>query len=440
MRIDRRNFLKLSAGTGLALVAAPLVRNAGAAEPYAGPFYIHLHASGGWDPIYLCDPKSDPELASYPGAGTAGPFSYAGTAIDDLTAIGLDPAVPEVATYLMSNQAFFEKYVSRVRVINGIDTATNNHEIGRRAAGSGHGPEGYPSFGALAASSLGRDKALAYISSGAYDATQGLVATTRLSANSYARMAYPFDSNTTTPGSAPYHTANTEARIRDAQLARMTALGDRAHLPRVKKAIGDLRSARLEDSTLSTLTLPTLVTTPGNQLGDLQGVMQQVQLSMAAFDAGLAVSASIGLGGFDTHANHDRDQTRQLAKLLGAIDFLWETAAQLGLSDQITLMVTGDFGRGPAFNGTNTANRGKDHWPVTSALFMGRGVTPGLIGATDSNHRPTTVNPTTLAPDPSGVRITFTHLHHALRQLAGIQAAPDSSAFPLVGDALPLLG
>jgi len=436
MSFDRRNFLKLGAGAGLALVAAPLVRRANAAEPYAGPFFIHIHASGGWDPIYFCDPKAPGSaLARYASVGTVGPFSYAGTRIDDLAALGLDPLLPQISNYLMSNQAFFEKYQSRLRVVNGVDTATNNHDIGTRAAGSGQNTDTYPSFGALAAATLGRDKALAYVSNGGYDATQGLVATTRLSANSYARIAYPFESNTTMPGTAPYHTVATQARIRASQAARMSTLTAREHLPRVKRALGALEASRREDTTLSTLTLPTPIVLPAG-LGDEQGVLQQIQLCLAAFDAGLGVSASIGLGGFDTHANHDRDQVRQLAKLLYAIDYLWESSIPLGLTDQITLMVTGDFGRGPGFNITN----GKDHWPVTSALFMGRGVTPGVVGTTDLAQRPVAVSPSTLAPDPNGVRITPAHLHQALRKLAGIDTSSNATAFPLAGGSLPILG
>ena len=261
------------------------------------------------------------------------------------------------------------------------------------------------------------------------------MATTRLSANSYARIAYPFESNTTTPGSAPYHSVGTQARIRAAQSARMSALAGREHLPRVKRAIGALETSRREDATLSTLTLPTPIVLPAG-LGDEQGVLQQIQLCLAAFDAGLGVSATIGLGGFDTHANHDRDQVRQLAKLLYSIDYLWESAATLGLSDQITLLVTGDFGRGPGFNVTT----GKDHWPVTSALFMGRGITPGVIGSTDGAQRPVTVDPTTLAPSANGVRITPSHLHQALRKLAGIDGSAEAAAFPLPGGELPVLG
>lgn len=434
--MERRNFLKLGAGAGLALLAAPLLGRAGAAaDPYPGPFFLHLHASGGWDPIYFCDPKSDPMLKRYANIGTAGPFSYADTAIDDLAVLGLDPLLPEISNYLMSNRAFFEKYQGRLRVVNGIDTATNNHDIGTRAAGSGQNTDGYPSFGALVAATLGREKALAYVSKGGYDATQGLVATTRLSANSYAQIAYPFESNTTTPGSEPYHTVATQNRIRDAQKARLTSLTASQHLPRVKSALAALESSRREDTTLSTLTLPTPILLP-NGLGDEQGVLQQIQLCLAAFAAGLGVSASIGLGGFDTHANHDSNQVRQLAKLLYAIDYLWETATPLGLTDKITLMVTGDFGRGPSFNTTN----GKDHWPVTSSLFMGRGITPAVIGSTDPGQRPVAVNRSTLAPDPNGVRITPAHVHQALRTLAGIDSSANAAAFPLAGGLLPILG
>lgn len=435
--MNRRNFLRLGAASGMALVAAPILYRGGAraAEPYAGPYFVHLHAAGGWDPTYLCDPKTDPRYVKYTAIGTEGPFSYADIPVD-LTAFGLDPAVTGVEPYLMSNRTFFQKYRDRVRVINGIDTATNNHDVGTRAAGSGKGTEGYPSFGALAAAAHGGDKALAYISSGGYDATMGLVATTRLSASGYIKVANPFESNATAPGTAPYHRPTAQSAIRVAQMERTQQLATTEHLPRVKAAVGALERARVEDQSLSSLVIPTLVDIPGNQLGDSERMLQQMQLALAAFDAGLAVSASIALGGFDTHADHDRAQSRQMAKLLAGIDYLFEQAALLGLDGQITLVVTADFGRGPIFNAT----QGKDHWPVTSALLMGRGVTAGLVGATDADVKPTRVNPTTLAQDPNGVRITYEHLHHSLRQLAGVDDSPEANQFPIAGTALPLLG
>ncbi len=439
--MNRRNFLRLGAGAGMALVAAPLLGSttARAATPYGGPFYVQIHASGGWDPIYFCDPKADATLQRYTTAGiaigTVDGFSFPDQPVDTLTELGLDAAQLGVLPYLMSNRAFFEKYRSRVRVINGIDTRTNNHDIGMQAAGSGLGGTAYPSFGALAASTLGGDKALAYVSSGGYDATQGLVATTRLSAGGYVKVAHPFESNAAAPGTAPYHLPTTIDRIRQAQRERVASLTQSQHLPRVDAALSAMSKARMEDGTLANLELPTLIDIPGNQLGDAESLQQQIQLSLAAFKGGLAVASSLALGGFDTHAQHHAGQRRQIAKLLAGIDALWTQAEALGIADQITLVVTADFGRGPTFN----VDQGKDHWPVTSALLMGRGVPAGRIGYTDDGYKPVKLNRTTLEPDPAGVRITYGHLHQTLRELAGITDGPNSGRYPISGAALPLL-
>lgn len=434
--MNRRNFLKLGAASGLALVAAPAIFRGGAraAEPYTGPFFVHLHAAGGWDPTYFCDPKTNPAYVKYTAIGTEGPFSYADIPFNR-TAMGLDET-PGIEPYLMTNKAFFQKYATKVRVINGIDTATNNHDVGVRAAGSGKMTEGYPSFGALTAAAHGGNKALSYISGGGYDVTMGLVAATRLSASGYTKVANPFDSDAARPTTAPYHREAAQDAIRAAQAERMQQLTASEHLPRVKSAIGALERARIEDGELKSLVIPTFVDIPGNQLGDSERMLQQMQLALAAFDAGLAVSASVALTGFDTHSNHDQAQSRQIAKLLAGIDFLFEQAALLGIADLLTLVVTADFGRGPIFNVT----AGKDHWPVTSALLMGRGITAGLVGATDDAVRPTRVNPNTLAQDPNGVRITFEHLHHSLRALAGVADSPEADRFPIGGTPLPLLG
>lgn len=58
MAMDRRDFLKLCGAAGL-VVSTPalLPRRARAQdEPATGPFWVFVHASGGWDPTSLCDP------------------------------------------------------------------------------------------------------------------------------------------------------------------------------------------------------------------------------------------------------------------------------------------------------------------------------------------------------------------------------------------------
>jgi hypothetical protein len=62
-----------------------------------------------------------------------------------------------------------------------------------------------------------------------------------------------------------------------------------------------------------------------------------------------------------------------------------------------------------------------------------------VVGATDGGQVALNVNPTTLALDAAGVRLTPAHLHASLRQLAGITLDPLVAPWQ-VGDLLPLLG
>ena len=58
--MDRRAFIHLAGLTGVALFAPWGFgsKEASAAETtWGGPYFLHMHASGGWDPTLLCDPK-----------------------------------------------------------------------------------------------------------------------------------------------------------------------------------------------------------------------------------------------------------------------------------------------------------------------------------------------------------------------------------------------
>jgi uncharacterized protein (DUF1501 family) len=415
------------------------------AQAYGGPYWVMVNASGGWDPTFLFNPTMNAtHNRRYTEIRQVGAISYAPIPID-IVAMGLDAALPveTYAQHMMSNEAFLTKYGSRLTVLNGVDTSTNNHDSGTRTTWCGRIPEGYPTLAAMVAAAKAPEKPIAFLSAGGYDATQGLVPLTRIaSAASMKRLAYP---NRLDPNNAQnqdnYHTLETYNRIRAAQNDRLTALQNAQQLPRLKAGMSQLYAARQSDNELEALEIPaTLVDLPG-QLGDLERFDQQAQLALAAFKAGLAVSANLQLGGFDTHSNHNRDQSRQLAKLLGGINFLMDQAAAQGLADKLVVIVGSDFGRGPHYNSTNE-NGGKDHWPISTVLAMGPGIAGDrVIGATNDEQRARPIDPGSLAAiDSGGVKVTPQLIHLALRRLAGLDGTEVASKFPLLGDALPLFG
>jgi uncharacterized protein (DUF1501 family) len=437
--MKRRNFLQLAAATGLTLAVPGRGVNA-QAQAFAGPYWVQVNAGGAWDPTLLFNPVADLlQSRKYTDIGSVGNISFANVPID-AAAFGLDPmAGYEVS--LMSNLDFVTKWGSQLCVINGIDTSTNNHDAGSRTMWSGRLAEGYPSLAALIAARKGNASPMAYLSAGGYDATAGIVPLTRVTgADAMKKLAL---TNRIDPNNVEnmdlFHSASTSARIRAAQNERLQALRDAQHLPRLQASMADLQAARLRDGELAGLQIPAkLVEVPG--LGDLQRMMQQAQLAVAAFKAGVAVSANLSLGGFDTHSNHDREQPRQLAKLLFGIDYLM-TLAQTELGGNLIMVAASDFGRGPFYNGDGDG-AGKDHWPVTSMFAMGPGI-PGdrVIGGTTPDQRARLVDPGSLAvvdgvDGTDGVRIRPEHVHHSLRQVAGL----DNSEFPLPGQPLPLFG
>jgi uncharacterized protein (DUF1501 family) len=154
-------------------------------------------------------------------------------------------------------------------------------------------------------------------------------------------------------------------------------------------------------------------------------------VAMAAYRAGITVAVDLELDGFDTHVDHDAEHMPRLDQLLAGLDFIVDEAARQDIGDEFVVLVGSEFGRTPGYNASN----GKDHWPTTSFMAMGKGIVGGrVIGATTERHEPLTVDPRTLAVSDRGVRIEPRHIHHDLRRLAGIAGDPVVQRYPLAID------
>jgi len=444
--MERRDFLKLASFTGLSVVAptafgGPELGSSPRASfaPYEGILVANFNAGGGWDPTSLCDPKganSDTDPNPMNGSYLAdeieqigniryAPLPYASLFNDTATQLGL--------TYSM--KTFFEKYYQRLCVINGLNTETNGHDTGSRVTWSGRLAEGHPTFAAFAAGAFGKEQPMAFMSFGGYAETAGIAPRVRAAGNAInvlGRLAYPqrIDPNTEESG---FHHANVQAMIDSAQAGRDQGLASKQGLPKIRAAINAMFTARSGSNELKRLQeyLPETLE---------QGLRGQAQLVIAAYRAGICISANLDIGGFDTHGDHDASHIPQLLNMLDGVDFFMEEAERQGVADKVLVAMGSDFGRTPFYNN----GMGKDHWSITSMMFMGQGI-PGnrVIGATDAQHSAFGITASATVDTNAGARhIHPADVHQSLRKVLGLESSELAAMFPLElkGDPLPLFG
>ncbi|MGV3590224.1 MAG: DUF1501 domain-containing protein [Gammaproteobacteria bacterium] len=426
--MKRRSFLRSITllGFGQALPMT-LVPTAFGAVPQR--FLVCVNADGGWDPTDLVDPKGNA-----PRSDGRGPVNhYAPDAIRSIGNLryaaypaGVTPPDPANPGHL---DTFFTKHYQRLLVINAIDTQTNGHDSGRRFVWSGRLEEGFPSIGALAAAPYA-DQPMAYISNGGYDFTASLVASVRTAGSAtFTALAYPNSqyADNASRRNDGYMSDSTYGSVQVARAARLARLQQRETLPLRIAQMHTLEEARSGEMALGGV----LDKLPATLSSGLKG---QAEVAVAAFASGLAVSANLNLGGFDTHGNHDASQTMALTRLLEGIDHLWNEIERHGLQDRVTVVIGSDFGRTPFYN----SGAGKDHWNVTSIMAMGAGITGNrTVGETSANVEALKLDAGTLQAHSAGITVTPKHIHRALRDFLGVPAAFDR-LFPLNIARLPL--
>lgn len=416
--MHRRTFLKSAAAAGLTVVSPMGAREVSAQDTgigvYQGTCFFFIQAEGGWDPTSLIDPKGDRDNMN----------RYATDAIEEAGNIRYAP--------LQNYSEFFQKHYERMMVINGIDMSTNGHEQGRRYTWSGKLAEGHPSLAALVAAKLGPSLPMGYITNGGYDETFGVISATRAErVDTIPRIAF---ANRVSPDrEETFHSDYAFDRIKAAADERLAAKMERMKLPRVRSSMGALHTARMGEEELKEV----ISYLPDN-VNDNNELVRQARVALASFRAGLGVSVSMRIGGFDTHSDHDNRHIPRLQRILDGVDFIFEEAESMGIADRVFVAIGSDFGRTPGYNGGN----GKDHWSVNSMILMGAGV-PGnrVIGASGPRHQLMQVNPQTLeVVESGGVRLRPDHVHAAIRKLAGLERDPLSLRYPLQEEDINLLG
>ena len=165
------------------------------------------------------------------------------------------------------------------------------------------------------------------------------------------------------------------------------------------------------------------------------GLATQGAAAVDALSSGIArcvtVSAAVS---WDTHANN-ATQSGLFEALFADLGVLMQQLAaapgtQGSLADETVVVVMSEMGRTPRFN----ASQGRDHWPYTSVMMVGPGITGSrMIGGFDDRYYGSTID---AAGDPSegGALLTAGGVGATLVELAG----GDSAA--LMPGETPILG
>ena len=417
--MKRRDFLKSTAAAGL-FASFPTFTQA---ANYQGKFLVTLHARGGWDPTSFCDPKMNVpneriinNWASTNTTQTAGNINYAPFA---------------------DNDAFFKAHFAKMLVINGIDVKSNSHSTGTLNNLTGIMKDGYPSLAALFAASNKSEELMPWLASTSNPKSGKLLPPSTIASsgqlNSLKRLANP----------NLFREDRTDQFVQDDELALIRQFRQDQTAPRSNdlKQIAKQR-AQYKNYLASTFSdgsfeefLNLMQTADAKGLNVNNRNFGQAVSSIAAFKAGVSISADIGVGGFDTHGNHDVNQARALTNLTTTADLLWHLATQFNIQDRLVVHIISEFGRTNRYNGGN----GKDHWSITSNVIMSNDVGLGnrVVGSTNEFHIANKIDFNNLKQSDTGVRIEPKHVMTALREYMNVESQAQSLNFGLSAGLLP---
>jgi hypothetical protein len=463
--MHRRDFLKLSGLTGISLLLPWGASSQARADQmtWGGPYFLQMHAGGGWDPTLLCDAKlTEPGTTpSYENRLLTAVADVNGVPVPSQTAAGkfllrVNNAATEDPTH------FFQTVGRDVLVFNGVDTQTNNHDTGVQSLACGHNDVELPALAALFAGMVARERdvPMAFLAGGQYNRTGDVVGISRFPGDKVDLLVDPFKG--ASQDEKPLVSELASRRILELRGDRMNRLSAQATLPRNKRTLNAMKDATKGGAAVSLLKqvtsapAPTIdmftadlppdcaayLTAPVGTNGPARFIDfgRSLETVLRCFQAGVSASATFAQGGFDTHANHDTGQQSALATFVARIRYVMLRAAQMGLKDKLYVLVTSDFGRTPRYNTGN----GKDHWNVTSTLLAGPGIRGGrAVGKTDEGHKvwrvlKNNVGQAVPDTDTNGVRLHAAHIHHELRRVLGLERAPFMPQFPLPSTVTPI--
>jgi Protein of unknown function (DUF1501) len=383
------------------------MRRGVASRAQAGPArrLIVVLAGGGVDTVYGIAPK-EAAHADIP-AGVVRRFAE----LDVFT----DESRPSVGRY-------FERHATETAIVRGISTDAINHAECQLRITTGSREVTRPDLCAMVGHELGRSMPVPYL-------VLGDVAFTGPYAVSAARVGATNQLIELLDGSGAAGAGAAAALSeREAELMRQYAAASAERARAVRGAHGYNRR-RVDDFAEAM--------ERGEQLrkmerfgrrGETQSFGAQIDVALEALEQDLSQAVMLNTRmGWDTHGENYRQGEMheamfgELARLVDELKARPGREAGTRMIDDTVMVCLSELGRTPrAYNG------GKDHWPVTSAMVVGAGVTGGLVlGETTAGSEAVAVDLQTglaRAESEGGVKPMYSHLSAGILKLCGVEA------------------
>ncbi len=406
---NRRAFLQAS-GLGAIALGAGMVPLRGLAASGSDLNFIFIFNGGGYDPTRVfanCFEQRGVDMEVDAGLTTVGDLSFVNH--EDRPSVEL----------------FFERYGHLALILNGMLVPSVAHNACRRLMMTGTSNDGASDWAAILAGGMASDVALPELvmSGPSYPGQFGTSVTrTGTSGQLDALLGGSVIDWSDLHTKAPARRA--EDRMDSYMIRRAEAAIKDAKLPKAKELYRGYQSS-LERAV---------------NLKDLQGIIDwdtssdlSSQGSLAAKVLRMGISRCVmmnhGGRGWDTHTNNDDTQSQSWESLFsGLLDMTDRLAALPGktaatLLGETVIVVLSEMGRTPQLN----LEDGKDHWPFTSALVVGPGITGGrVVGATDEFYYGRKIDPISgeLFDGSGSIDLTTSSFGATLLNLADIDHEP----------------
>lgn len=417
--LNRRAFLSGTASLMGLLGTAPQALASEACDRR----FIFVFAQGGWDPTRVFAPAfGNPNVSVEADAAISTKGSLSWVAHESRPAV----------------DSFFDQFHDRSLFINGLLVPSVQHEVCTQMLLTGRAVTGLPDWATAIAADAQDDYVLPHLVAGG-PAYPGPHTSSVARAGGRGQLANllsgrVIDQSVTSRGrlTAPAESIVDRYLQRRAE-GRVQAAGGGPDEPAALAFQSALERADL----LEDLRYDTNFQSGGS-------LIEQAGLAIDVLSKGITRCVSLNhVGaqqlGWDTHGDNDAQQAANFESLFGDLvrlmDLLRLTPSSQGgtMADDTVVVVVSEMGRTPLLNNA----LGKDHWPYTSAMIVGPGITGGrVVGGYDNNWFGAPMNAEASELDEQGSRISASTLGATLLQLAGIDPEATLPGVPVLRDVL----